>query len=151
MKKMLALLLVGGLLSLTTGCPGSTPPKPAAGPKGPSNTGGSSKADKIVGKWTFEKSVGKDGKPGKEAPPEGTVFEFTKEGDLKMTMKDPMGKKDLTMSGTYKVDGDKITTAFKPPVPNAPEKKETATITSLTDTELSIKDDKGETTTFKKK
>jgi uncharacterized protein (TIGR03066 family) len=83
---------------------------------------------KLVGKWEP-----KDKKEGMSA-----VVEFTKDGKVNITLS---GKdKDITFGGSYKVDGNKVTTVM---TYNGKESTETHTITKLTDTELVSKDDKG--------
>jgi uncharacterized protein (TIGR03066 family) len=116
---------------------GKTPSTPAAKPEGgtPAATGEKSNKDKIVGTW----------QPVKEA---GASIEYAKDGKLKVTMKQE--GKEMTMEGTYAVDGDKLTQTLKPPAP-APEQKITLTIIKLTGTELETKDDKGKVDEFKKK
>jgi uncharacterized protein (TIGR03066 family) len=125
MKKLLALMLVAGLLVLMFGSSSST-----AAPKTDNKT-------KIVGKWALEKTT------NKKPPPPGTVIEFTKDGKLKITIA------NFSLDGTYKVDGDKVHTTMKSP--DGKEHKETITITKLTDKELVTKDEKGNVDTFKKK
>lgn len=97
-----------------------------------------SNKDKLVGTWEVTKS--------KDAPP-GATLEFTKDGKVKMTAM--VEGKSMTMESTYTVDGDKITNVTKGP--DGKEKKEIATITKLTDTELITKDEKGDLDEFKKK
>jgi len=111
------------------------------GAKSSTPSSGGSNADKIVGKWEISK-------PGKEGPPPGTTVEFTKDGKYTMSMK--VGDKMESMSGTYKVEGDSIKTAMKPPG-GKDEVKETIKIKSLTDTKLVTEDDKGSVDEFTKK
>jgi uncharacterized protein (TIGR03066 family) len=85
-------------------------------------------AKKLVGKWEP-----KDKKEGMS-----TVIEFTKDGKVNITLS---GKgKDITVSGTYKVDGSKVTTVLSF---GGKDETETHTVTKLTDTELVSKDEKG--------
>src|SRR5262245_10362404 len=57
---------------------------------------------KLVGTWELVKTDAKD------APPPGTLVEFTKDGKLKVTVE--VGEKKVTLNGTYSVDGDKLKT-----------------------------------------
>jgi uncharacterized protein (TIGR03066 family) len=95
------------------------------------------KADKLVGVWEVVKS--------EEAPP-GATIEFTRDGKMKMTV-NAQGK-EMTLEGTYKVDGDKITSiqTF-----GGKEQRETATIQTLDDTTLITRDEKGKVDEFKRK
>jgi len=100
---------------------------------------------KLVGTWTYVKSSEKDG-----TLPAGIVLkvEFAKDGKLNVsfTVKD----KEQKQSGTYTLKGDQLTTVTKR---GDKERKETATITELTDKKLVIsakKGDKTETREFKK-
>src|SRR4051812_41551523 len=71
----------------------------------------------IVGKWTVTKAD-----PG--TVPAGTLVEFTKDGKMKVTGK--KGDEEVTMQGTYKVEGKKISFALKV---GDDEKKKTITVT----------------------
>jgi uncharacterized protein (TIGR03066 family) len=100
---------------------------------------------KLVGTWTFVKTDALD------APPKGSTLkvEFTKDGKMNVTL--TFNDRDHKMSGTYKVDGDKLTTTLKGP--KTKEKTETSTIKELTDKKLVLLDKKGdktETTEFEK-
>jgi uncharacterized protein (TIGR03066 family) len=97
--------------------------------------------DKIVGTWELTKSTAKEG------PPPGTTVEFTKDGKLKFKVK--VENKEITLEGTYTIDGDKLNTAMK--TPDGKEQKDTDTITKLTDKEMVLKGSKGEVNEFKKK
>jgi uncharacterized protein (TIGR03066 family) len=66
---------------------------------------------------------------------------------MTITTKGPDGKETST-PGTYEVDGDKLTTTLKV---GDKEAKQTLTITKLTDSEMSTKDEKGKTDEYKKK
>jgi uncharacterized protein (TIGR03066 family) len=112
-------------------------PKKEAGNGGPKKE--ASNQEKLLGTWVVAKSKG--------APP-GATLEFTKDNKMKMTVK--QDGKEQSMDATYVVEGNKIITTMKLP-PDGKEKKETATIEKLTDTELVTKDEKGETDEFKKK
>jgi uncharacterized protein (TIGR03066 family) len=101
----------------------------------------SSNKEKIVGTWELVKA------DSKNAPPPGTLVEFTKDGKLKFTV--TLGEKKITVEGTYSVEGD--TLKSKVTGPDGQESSDTDTITKLTDKEMSLKDKKGERTEFKKK
>jgi uncharacterized protein (TIGR03066 family) len=103
-----------------------------------SGCGKKSNADLIVGKWELTKAV--------EGVPAGMVTEFTKDGKVKATVN--LGGKDLTMEGTYKVDGDKLTVTMKM---GQMEKSDTDKIKTLNDTTLVIENSKGQTEEFKRK
>jgi len=92
--------------------------------------------DKVIGIWEVTKS-------GSGIPP-GATFEFTKDGKLKVTIK--ADGKEVTVEGTYKVEGDTITSAG--PKGEKPDKNK---IKKLTDTELVTEDEKGKVDEFKKK
>jgi uncharacterized protein (TIGR03066 family) len=95
--------------------------------------------DKIVGVWELQA----------KGIPTAPTMEFTKDGKILMTVK--MADREIKVEGTYKVDGDKLMTALKPPMGGANEFKQTLTVTKLTDNELDVKDDKGMVTHFTKK
>jgi uncharacterized protein (TIGR03066 family) len=94
-------------------------------------------AAKIVGTWELTK--------GETLPP-GTVAEFSKDGKLKLTVKE--GDKLVSVEGTYKVDGDSLTVKLKDT--NGKNHEETMKLKSLTDKELVTFDDNKKTDTFKK-
>jgi uncharacterized protein (TIGR03066 family) len=98
-----------------------------------------SKAEKIIGKWEPAKADPK-------AP--GFTLEFTKDGKLKVSIALPGADKPLMIEGTYKVEGDKLTTTGKGP--DGKEKTDTGTIKELTDSKLVIDKD-GKTDEFKRK
>jgi uncharacterized protein (TIGR03066 family) len=86
---------------------------------------------KLIGTWE-----------PKELPAGATAtVEFTKDGKLIVSF--TFGGKSDKVEGTYKLDGVKLSVDLK-------EKKETSTITKLTDEELALKDDKGKEEAFKK-
>jgi uncharacterized protein (TIGR03066 family) len=102
--------------------------------------------DKIVGTWEVTKSAG-------GLPPQATV-QFTKDGKLKISVTVQGLTKDnkkvnqtVTIEGTYKVEGDKLSIAMKQ---GAKENKETMTIKTLTDEKLVTVDPKGKEDEFKK-
>jgi uncharacterized protein (TIGR03066 family) len=85
--------------------------------------GGKVDAKKLVGKWEATKEK------------EKFTVEFTKDGK---TVFSAPGKKDFKLEGTYKLDGNKLTMTMKF---GDSEQKMSRTITKLTDTELTSKDD----------
>jgi uncharacterized protein (TIGR03066 family) len=90
-------------------------------------------AKKLVGKWEP-----KDQKKG------GTfVLEFTKDG--KLIFHASQNGKDFNSEGTYKLDGNKLSTTMKF---GDMERKMTRTINKLTDTELVSTDEKGKEDTL---
>jgi len=90
--------------------------------------------DKIVAVWEVVKA-------SEGTVPVGATLEFTKDGKMKMMLK------DKSEDGTYKVDGDKLT-LFK----GGDEKsKKEVSIKKLTDSEFVAGDDSGKTVEFKKK
>jgi uncharacterized protein (TIGR03066 family) len=95
--------------------------------------GKKSNADLIVGKWEVTKG---------ERVPVGSVAEFTKDGKMKVNRK--AVDRTKSMEGTYKVEGDKITTTVE-------GETETDTINTLNDTTLIMEDSKGKTIEMKKK
>jgi len=100
---------------------------------------------KLIGTWTYVKTS------SKKAPPEGIDMkvEFTKDGKLNLSMK--LDDKSRKMSGTYKVEGDQLTSVLKGP--GGKEKTETVTISELTAKKLVTTEDedgKKVTTEFKK-
>ena len=93
----------------------------------------------LVGKWEVSKAD-----PG--TVPEGTIIEFTKDGKVKLA-----GKKDDQESmfeGTYKVEKNTFVMTVKV---GDEEKKQSITITKISETEMSIKDDKDKVVEMKKK
>jgi uncharacterized protein (TIGR03066 family) len=129
--KLLPLLLTAGLLLGLT----------AAG-RADEKKDDKTNKEKIVGTWVLEKPADPNGLPA------GTVFEFTKDGKVKVSAK--VDGKDINLEGTYSVDGDKLKTVIKDS--SGKEHSDTDTITKLTDKELVIKDSRsGELLTFKKK
>jgi uncharacterized protein (TIGR03066 family) len=100
---------------------------------------------KLIGTWTYVKTT------SAKAPPEGAEMkvEFTKDGKLNVSMK--LEDKSRKLSGTYKVDGDQLTSVLKGP--SGKDKKETVTISELTAKKLVTTEDedgKKVTTEFKK-
>jgi uncharacterized protein (TIGR03066 family) len=83
----------------------------------------------IVGKWEVTKAD--DG-----TVPTGTKVEFTKDGKMKFNAQ--KDGSDVTLEGTYKLDGDKFEMTINV---DGGEKTHTITITKLTDKELATKDE----------
>jgi uncharacterized protein (TIGR03066 family) len=82
-------------------------------------------AKKLIGKWE-KKDSGKD----------KLVVEFTKDGKLSFVGK--IGDQEIKGEGTYKLDGNKLEVTAKIGDDTV---KMTRTISKLTDTELTSKDD----------
>ena len=95
--------------------------------------------EKLVGSWEVVK--GDEG-----APPVGTVVVFNKDGKMKVTHK--QDDKEVTLEGTYTLDGDKVSIVLKQ---GDKEVKHTVTIKKLTDTEFVAENEKGQKAEFKKK
>ena len=95
----------------------------------------------ILGVWEVIKSD--------DGTPPMTTIEFTRNGKLKVNTK--VGDQTLTMEGTYKLEGDKLTVTLKTPDETEKELTDTVTITKWTDKELKTKDQKGKVDEFKKK
>lgn len=72
-----------------------------------------------------------------------------KGGTLKGVAK--VGEKEFLLEGTWKADGDKLHVTSKAEGLEKVEKKDTVTVTKLTDTDLVIKDGKGQEDAFKRK
>ena len=110
------------------------------GKKGEPEKGIPINPDKLVGTWELTKS---------EVVPPGTkaTVEFTRDG--KMTTTATVRGKTLTASGTYKINGDKVTATQK--VPGRKEKTETETVKVLDDTKLVIVDPMGKVEEYKRK
>ena len=94
-------------------------------------------AEKIVGTWEITKAP--------EVPP-GATFEFTRDGRMKMTVK--VEGQTATVEGTYKVEGDTLTTVMKEGPKEVTEKSKIKTLNSTT---LITEDEKGQAVEFKKK
>lgn len=90
-------------------------------------------AKKVVGKW--EPKATKEGVR--------VVLEFTKDGKASLTRTDDGVER--TFGGTYKVDGNKVTTILKW---GDKEQTDTRTVSKLTDTEMVSADEKGREMTF---
>ena len=92
----------------------------------------------VVGKW---KSV----KADEGTLPVGAIVEMTADGKLKVEAK--KDGKEVSHSGTYKVEGDgfEITLDL-----NGKEYKQMITITKINDSEMSTKNQEGKSVSFKK-
>ena len=95
-------------------------------------------AKKIVGSWEITKAGG-------EVPP-GSTIEFTKDQKLSVIIKTEGS--DVKVTGTYKIDKNKLT--VKMSVENQTV-EETVTIKKLTDKELEIEDKDKKIEVLKKK
>ena len=126
----LAILMAGCSSSSTTGGGGGGATSPTL--PGPTESGGGS-GSKLVGTW--------------ESP--GGTIEFKADGKL-IIMDGP-----IAMNGTYKHEGDKLTTTLSVPDPlgkgAGKDITNTMTIVKLTDTEVTAKDASGKDSTLKKK
>jgi len=94
----------------------------------------SDNAQLVVGTWECAKS-------GKAKVPVGAVLEVGKDGKYKLSY-DEKGSK-VTDEGTYKVDGDKVVFGDK--------NKDTVTIKKLSETELVVVNQDGDTIEWKRK
>jgi uncharacterized protein (TIGR03066 family) len=135
-------VLLAGAGLVLAGCGGNRANKTGVttGPEGTTRAethAEASNADKLVGVWEVVKS--------EEAPP-GATIEFTKDGKLKMAVN--VKGKEMTQEGTYKVEGDKITSVQ---TFGGKEHRETAIIQTLNDTTLVTRDEKGKVDEFKRK
>jgi uncharacterized protein (TIGR03066 family) len=102
---------------------------------------GATNAEKILGKWEATKGE----------IPAGAVLEFTKDGQVKLTL-DLKGTEVpiawSTLQGTYKVEGDKLRTVKKV---GDKEVRDTVAIKTLTRTTLVLQNSKGKTEEFRRK
>lgn len=97
---------------------------------------------KLLGKWELTKSESGNA-------PKGAIVEFKKDNKLTITV--DLNGKPLELTGTYKVDGDKLTVTIKAP-DGGKDDSDTDTIKSLTDDKLILIDkDKKETELTRKK
>jgi uncharacterized protein (TIGR03066 family) len=117
--------LVAGLIGLGALASVSTPQAAAQGPT-PAAKAEAPDKEKLIGKWEVVKS---------DDAPLGSILEITKDG--KLTFK--VAGKDQMIEGTYVVDGDKLLLTQKRP--GGKERKDTFTITKLTDTDLWLKEE----------
>jgi uncharacterized protein (TIGR03066 family) len=88
-------------------------------------------AKMIVGKWQVSKADA-------GTVPEGTLIEFTKDG--KMKIKGKKGEEELTLEGKYKVKDNTFTMSLDI---GGETKSRTITITKISKTAMSTKDDDG--------
>lgn len=134
--RVLGLTLTACVVLALSACSGGSDKKEKDG-KGKEGKNGAQKsnAEKIIGTWEMEK-------PEAGA---GTLMDFGKDGKVKVTVKG----RPKPLEGTYKVEGDKLSITMKKP--DGKDETQTETITTLTDTKLVTKDDKGKTSEFKKK
>lgn len=133
MKNLLPLLLMAVLLVLmTTFSQTTSAPRELAAK--------ADNKDKLVGKWTLKKSTNRF-----NGVPPGCSVEFTRDWVICMVAATGL----QPVSGTYKVDGDRILIIVKNP--DGTEDKDTITIVTLTDKKLVTKDKSGVTDTYKKK
>jgi uncharacterized protein (TIGR03066 family) len=96
-------------------------------------------AKMLVGKWEISKA-------DEGTVPVGTIVVFTDDGKIKITGK--KDDKDVTMEGTYKVEGDTFTFVLKE---GDNEHKDTITITKITKTEMTTKNKEGKVVECKRK
>lgn len=91
----------------------------------------------IVGKWEATKA-------DEGTLPVGSMVEFTKDGKLKVSVKDS----DMTLEGTYKIEGNKFHMTMKV---GDDEHKQTINIKKITENELSTSDNEGKVVELKRK
>ncbi len=94
--------------------------------------------DKLVGTWEVTKG---------DSLPVGSTVEFTKDGKSKFVILNSDGKTQK-FEGTYKIEGQGFKSVVKI---EDKEHTETIKVTTLTDKELVVVDEKGQKDTFKKK
>ena len=92
----------------------------------------------LIGKWETTKAD-----PGTVPP--GTIIEFTKDGKMIVGVK--KADSDMTLEGTYKLEGNKFTTSIKV---DGEEKTGVITILSINDKELATEDPEGKKVSLKK-
>lgn len=92
-------------------------------------------AKKLIGKW----------EPAKESKELKMVLDIQEKGKLELTV--TVGEKSDKVTGTYALEGNKMTVELSF---NGKTKKDTMTITKLTDTEFVTKDEKGKEEAMKK-
>ncbi len=83
------------------------------------------------------------------APPPFAVVETEFAKDGKMMLSVTVGKQNVTVNGSYSVEGDTLKTKIT--TPDGQKISGTSTITRLTDKELSFKDSKGQKSELKRK
>jgi uncharacterized protein (TIGR03066 family) len=90
----------------------------------------------IVGKWEATKSASR-------TLPDGTIIEFTKDGNLKASIK--ISDKTRSFEGSYVLDGDKLKIKFEDG-----EMENSTTTVKISETEMSIKGKDGYEIPFKR-
>lgn len=99
-------------------------------------------AAKVLGRWELTRST-------LDPRPKSAIVEFTKDNKVTVAVTAGNGKEDK-YTGTYKVNGDKLT--VKLTIPGETDQEDTDTIQTLTDEKLLLIDkDKKETEFAKKK
>jgi uncharacterized protein (TIGR03066 family) len=99
-------------------------------------------AAKLLGRWELTRST-------LDPRPKSAIVEFTKDNKVTVAVTAGNGKEDK-YTGTYKVNGDKLT--VKLTIPGETDQEDTDTIQTLTDEKLLLIDkDKKETEFAKKK
>ena len=93
----------------------------------------------IVGSWMVSKA-------DEGTLPKGSVIEFSKDGKVKAVVK--KDDAEMTIEGTYKLDGKKMTLIV---TIDGTEKTNSVTIDKLSDTELAVEGDDGKKVEFTKK
>ncbi len=96
-------------------------------------------AKMVVGKWTVTKAD--EGTVGA-----GATVEFTSDGKVKAVHK--KADEDVTVEGTYKLDGDKLLMTLKI---GDMERKMEITITKISKTEMHTKNEEGKVVELTKK
>lgn len=87
-------------------------------------------AAKLIGRWEMTRST-------LAMPPKAASVEFTKDNKVNISVTDKDGKEDK-YSGTYRVEGDKLTVKLL--TPGEAEKEDTDTIQTLTDEKFLLVD-----------
>jgi uncharacterized protein (TIGR03066 family) len=96
-------------------------------------------AEKLLGKWEVTK--------GDTEAPKNAILEFAKEGKLMVSFE--LDGKKMELSGTYKIEEDKITLTLKSA--DGKEKISVETVKSLTDDMLVLEDKDGKKTEMTRK
>jgi uncharacterized protein (TIGR03066 family) len=132
---MSTLRLAGALVLAVAGAAGAQEPDKAP-PKKDNRA-------RIVGLW----EVPRDSQGGKGSLPPGATVEFTREGELKITLTLAAGKK-ATIVGAYKLSGNKFDGTYKQE--DGVVRSETFEVVKLTDKGLVTRDEKGGLDHFKR-
>jgi len=98
-------------------------------------------AAKLVGRWEMTRTT-------LDMPPKAAAVEFAKDNKVTVSVTAKDGKEEK-YSGTYKVNGDKLT--VKLTIPGEPEQEDTDTIQTLTDDKFLLVDKNKKETEFAKK